>query len=136
MAEQTLSEIVMNLINWIESLHEKNLKYEAQVESLSRDLARVQDSNEQLEARLTAYQNGDHRLQTIVDPTANMNGQMASTVHPQHQQTIYSSMVNHHAVYATQPAVCTQYHSWPYAEQCHAVGHQNSYIPQDIQPRK
>ena len=56
MAEQTLSELVMNLICWIESLHEKNLKYEAQVETLSRDLAKAQSSNEQLEARLSAYQ--------------------------------------------------------------------------------
>lgn len=55
MAEQSLSDIVIHLISWIESLHEKNLKYEAQVETLSRDLAKAQNSNEQLEARLSAY---------------------------------------------------------------------------------
>lgn len=49
MAEQTLSQLVVNLMEWIECLHEKNLKYQAQVETLSRD-------KEVLEAQLSDYQ--------------------------------------------------------------------------------
>jgi uncharacterized protein involved in copper resistance len=59
MAEETLSELVMNLISWIESLHEKNLKYEAQVTALSKELAKTKSSNEELEARILAYQNSN-----------------------------------------------------------------------------
>lgn len=50
MAEEALSEFVMNLLKWIESLHEKNLKYEAQVAGLKRDL-------DDAKAQLFAYQN-------------------------------------------------------------------------------
>lgn len=70
MAEQSLLDIVIHLSSWIESLHEKNLKneaqnlkYEAQVETLSRDLAKAQNLIELLEARLSAYQGGTHHMQ-------------------------------------------------------------------------
>lgn len=69
MAEQSLSDIVIHLISWIESLHEKNLKYEAQVETLSRDLAKAQNSNEQLEAKLSAYQL-NHSQQQLQPPVS------------------------------------------------------------------
>lgn len=111
MAEQTLSEMVMNLINWIESLHEKNLKYEAQVETLSRDLARAQDSNEQLEARLSAYQNSDIKA-TLNSSSAPLNNQISATVHhQQHPQAtaMYQPLVNQPTAYAAQPAQCWTY---------------------------
>lgn len=94
MAEQTLSELVMNLISWIESLHEKNLKYEAQVETLSRDLAKAQNSNEELEAQLSAYQINSSAIQanigqdcktgiTSVPVPSAMGAQIAATtIHP------------------------------------------------------
>lgn len=97
MAEQTLSELVMNLINWIESLHEKNLKYEAQVETLSRDLAKAQVSNTELEARLSAFQNSspksesktspqEHSMQTIQQQPQQQQQQQQSQQQEQQQQ--------------------------------------------------
>jgi len=112
MAEQTLNELVMNLINWIESLHEKNLKYEAQVETLSRDLAKAQNSNEELEARLSAYQNNNiddgTSIKTTVTavPIANIGAaQIATNIqhqHLQHQPTVYQS-IGQGQGYAPQP---------------------------------
>lgn len=118
MAEQTLSELVMNLISWIESLHEKNLKYEAQVETLSRDLAKAQNSNEELEARLSAYQNGTDSKPTVITTTQvpqlaehlcnHHNNQIDSTrIHPtqnHQQQTIYQPMHNSQPFVPHQPA--------------------------------
>lgn len=93
MAEQTLSELVMNLSNWIESLHEKNLKYAAQVEILSRDLAEAQSSKKELEAQLSAYQNSDKNALTAV-PTNNIVTPITSNIHPQHPQPIYQPVAN------------------------------------------
>lgn len=100
MAEQTLSELVMNLINWIESLHEKNLKYEAQLESLTKDLEKAQNSKEELEARLSAYQESDLKQSATINTvpvtnTTNHNQIAPTTIlpqthsYPQHQQVIY-----------------------------------------------
>lgn len=88
MAEQTLSELVINLINWIESLHEKNLKYEAQLATLSADLALAQTSKQQLEAQLSSYQNAESV------PTV-------TTVPVQHQQyqNIFQPIQNPQPVY-------------------------------------
>lgn len=110
MAEQTLSELVMNLINWIESLHEKNLKYEAQLESLTKDLEKAQSSKEELEARLSAYQESDSKQSATIDtvPVTNTtnHNQIASTAilpqthpYPQHQQAIYQPQQQVQPVY-------------------------------------
>lgn len=112
MAEQTLSELVMNLINWIESLHEKNLKYEAQLESLSRDLERAQNSKDELEARLSAYQESDLKQTATINavPVNNINNHQiaATSIHPhphqaiQHQQAIYQPQ-HQQAIYQPVP---------------------------------
>lgn len=115
MAEQTLSELVMNLINWIESLHEKNLKYEAQVESLMKDLAKAQTSHEELEARLSAYQNGDIKPTIAAVPVTNINPQIVNTIHPPHQQAIYQPIANAQS-FVAQPA--------PYVWTYDASGHE------------
>lgn len=93
MAEQTLSELVMNLSYWIESLHEKNLKYAAQVESLSRDLAEAQSSKKELEAQLSAYGNSDKNALTTVSNN-NIVTPINPNIHLQHQQPIYHSVTN------------------------------------------
>lgn len=85
MAEQTLSELVINLISWIESLHEKNLKYEAQLESLSRDLAQAQNSNQQLEARLSAYHQPDVPNVSVPVPNYYTNEYYPVNHDPMHQ---------------------------------------------------
>lgn len=79
MADQTWPELVMNLLNWMESLHEKNLKYEAQLSTLSRDLAQALSSNEQLEARLSNYQG----KATNNFKTTNDNNNGLSLIEPQ-----------------------------------------------------
>lgn len=105
MAEQTLSELVINLINWIESLHEKNLKYEAQVETLSRDLALAQSSNQQLEARLSSYQNAEIVPTVTAVPVVGVSNhhQVQHQVHDPHQQqyhqNIYQPIANPPPVY-------------------------------------
>lgn len=108
MAEESLNELVMNLINWIESLHERNLKYEAQVESLTRDLAEAQSSNEQLEARLSAYQHSDSNKTTIttVPIASNISCQpIVSDIHHQpQQQTIYQPITVSQQSFVPQPA--------------------------------
>lgn len=102
MAEQTLSELVMNLINWIESLHEKNLKLAAKVESLERDLEKAASSKEELEAQLSAYQNSDRNTLSTV-PTGTIGSQITTNIHPQQQQAIYQQVANP-PTFVTQPA--------------------------------
>lgn len=103
MAEQTLSELVMNLSNWIESLHEKNLKYEAQVESLSRDLDKALSSKKELEAQLSAYQNSDKNSCTSA-PASSIGNPITPNIHPQHQQPIYQPIANTQAfIHQTTP---------------------------------
>lgn len=83
MAEQTLSELVMNLISWIESLHQKNLKYEAQVDALSRDLA---IAKKQLETQSISHQGSSSQL--ITDDVKEPLHQQPQLhhLHPQQQQ--------------------------------------------------
>lgn len=89
MAEQTLSEFVMNLVNWIESLHEKNIKCEAQVAKLLKD-------KEELETRLAAYENSEIKSTIASVPATSVNTQIAvNTIHPQHPQpTIYQPIAS------------------------------------------
>lgn len=123
MAEQTLHEFVMNLINWIESLHEKNLKYESQVKSLEQTLltlesklAEAQNSKEKLEAQLQTpacsyQQTTSDTTETTVDAisVAHLSGtQISSSIHhPHHQsQPIYhhQPIATHTHSYVPQPA--------------------------------
>lgn len=102
MAEQTLCELVDNLILWIESLHVKNLKYQAQVETLSRDLATAQTSNKQLEAKLSAYENSDNSKNPVnVVP---VNNPMPAATHMNPQPVIYQPIASHPQAFVHQPA--------------------------------
>lgn len=59
MAEEVLYSFVNHLMSWIEYLHEKNLKYQAQYESILKDLNDSKTCCEELKARLSAYESGD-----------------------------------------------------------------------------
>lgn len=81
MAEQTLSGLVLDLMNWIEALHEKNLKLQAQIEGLTKELEKSQNSCRESEARLNAYQN--------CPPPVPVPQIQTQIIDPHHQQAIY-----------------------------------------------
>lgn len=94
MAEKTLYEITMNHINWLEFLYERNIKSEAQVERLMRELAEARNRIEQLEAQnlslSSACQNNQPEvvMNTQMVPTATIHQQQVqhNQPHLQHQQ--------------------------------------------------
>lgn len=81
MAESILSELVMNLLRMVGSLHEKNLKYGAQVNELSKELAKARNTKVELEAQILAYQNGNS-----LDSTTTTTGVVEITGDQQQQQ--------------------------------------------------
>lgn len=111
MAEQTLKGVINDLVNWVEFLHQNNLKYQAQIKELEARLtAVVQDNN-----HLNNEDGVTNRNSVITVPTMNSidNQQhiissptQMPNIHPQHQQGLYQPLTNHSQPYNPQPMAC------------------------------
>lgn len=137
MAEQTLNEIIVGLMNWIESLHQNNLKYQAQIEELQAKLSVAQQNNHNnislnncinnninnnsssSNNEVTSNSENDNKTTLTTVPLINNvenHHQIVNNlapVHSQHahQQAIYQPLSNHGQMFApqTMPCVWTPY---------------------------
>lgn len=108
MSEQTQNEIMMILMNWVESLHQTNLKYEARIQELEAEVKRNTEKNIVNSVPQINKVENHHQLNSNQAPITTMHQQ-----HP-HQQAIYQPLTNHPQTYTTQAPMQYMWGHYPH----------------------